>query len=294
MKKRSRLAVRVDRLTDPIFEGLGMRPIGLVVFVASVLAMSQLIDLPRGALRVDAVAVAGRVDHPSRVASFVTRVFVRAGDRVVAGAPLVELSPHFIEQRLARLDLQIEQLIGESRLAQAKLVVREERFVDPGLRLRPAAPSLESPTAAYYAKQIEVEQARRAALLADLESLTITSASPGVVANVAWLGASVAEGESVASVLPEYAAEIVAYVSPETDPDSLSGEQSATIVDAASAACRVPARVTRRGAEVVQAPEQLTQLFRFPVHGMPVHVSIPDACRLAVGQVLALELRASG
>lgn len=292
MMTAQRPVARIGRRTDVLFDRIGARPIGLVVFALSAAVMLQLIGASGGVLRADAVAVAARVDHPSRVASFVTRVRVRPGDRVGIGAPLVELSPHFIDQRLARLDIQIEELVGESKLAQAKLVVQEERWAEPGLRVRPAAPSLEAPTAAYFAKQLEVEQARRAALLADRDALTIRSGTAGVVSEVAWQGASVAEGQSVASILPEYADEIVAYVAPETDPSAIGLDRVAYILEPSSAACRDPGRVIRRGAAVVQAPEQLKQLFRFPVHGMPVHVSIPAECRLAVGQVLALELRA--
>ena len=37
-------------------------------------------------------------------------------------------------------------------------------------------------------------------------------------------------------------------------------------------------------------PGQLTQLFRFPVHGMPLFISVPADCSIAVGQVLAVEI----
>jgi hypothetical protein len=53
--------------------------------------------------------------------------------------------------------------------------------------------------------------------------------------------------------------------------------------------CRGTGRVLRRGASVEEGPSQLKNLFRFPVHGMPVYVSIPPDCRLGVGQVLSVE-----
>jgi hypothetical protein len=40
---------------------------------------------------------------------------------------------------------------------------------------------------------------------------------------------------------------------------------------------------------VEEAPGQLKNLFCFPVHGMPVYVSVPSDCRLGVGQVLSVE-----
>ncbi len=41
---------------------------------------------------------------------------------------------------------------------------------------------------------------------------------------------------------------------------------------------------------VEEAPGQLRGLFRFPVHGMPVYISIPSDCEFGVGQVLSVEL----
>jgi hypothetical protein len=47
--------------------------------------------------------------------------------------------------------------------------------------------------------------------------------------------------------------------------------------------------VLRRGAAVQDAPAQLTNFLRFPVHGMPVYISIPSDCSIGVGQVLAVQ-----
>ena len=54
-------------------------------------------------------------------------------------------------------------------------------------------------------------------------------------------------------------------------------------------ACDRTGTVLRRGAVVEEAPGQLLNLFRFPVHGMPVYISIPEGCSLGIGQVLTVE-----
>lgn len=291
MAKRHPLHVRFIRMWDSGFDVIGMRPLGITVFAASVALLVHVVGLSANAIRAEGVAVATLVDHPSRVASFVTRVFVRAGDRVEVGAPLVELSSHFIDQDLTRIDLEIEQLINESKLEQARLLVDEERWISPAMRRSPARPSLESPTAAYYSKQIEVMSTRRAALLENREALVVKATFAGVVAQAAWLGASIAEGASVASVMPEFAEEIVAYVPARIDPTTIAEGVSAYIVGAATTECREAGRVRSRGAAVEEAPPQLKRMFRDPVHGMPVHVSIPGDCLLGNGQVLALDFQ---
>jgi hypothetical protein len=279
----------IRRITDGVFDGIGMRPLGIIVFAGSVVALLYLSNLHAGTTRSQAVADAQVVDHPARVASFVTEVFVKPGDRVEVGAPLVELSSHFIDQRLERLDVQIEQAINESKLAQARLIVDEKRWIDPGVRIRPDAPSLRSPTEALYAKEIEVLQTRRRFMLEDRENLTVVSNYAGVVASVSWPGSSVGEGKSVASIRPEFADEIVAYVPAATDPATIAEGAMAYIVQPGSIECSRPGVVLRRGAAVDEAPPQLNGFFRNPLHGLPVHISVPAECRLGVGQVLTVE-----
>jgi len=277
------------RITDGVFDGIGLRPLGIIVFAGSVALLLYLSNLQAGTTRSQAVANAQLIDHPARVASFVTEVFVKPGDRVDVGAPLVELSSHFIDQRLERLDVQIEQAINESKLAQARLVVREKRWLDPRTRITPDAPSLRSPTEALYAKEIEVLQTRRRFLLEDREHLTVVSNFAGIVASVSWPGKSVGEGRSVASIRPEFADEIVAYVPAATDPETIAEGATAYILQPGSVACSRPGVVLRRGAAVDEAPPQLNGFFRDPLHGLPVHISVPHECRLGVGQVLTVE-----
>jgi multidrug resistance efflux pump len=273
-----------DRLSDAI----SARPLGIVVFGCSLALLIYLQLGMQGSIRAEAVAHAQRVDHPARVASYVTRVYVRPGDSVEVGAPLVELSPHFINRELSRIDAEVQKLLHESQLAQAKLVVKEQRWVEPGMRMRPDRPSLEAPTEALYARELAVLQTRRNQLLEDREGLTIIASRNGRVVTVAVPGASVAASSSVASLNPELATEIVAYVPAETPPNSVASGAPVRIVQVGNG-CSGRAEVLRRGAGVEEAPGQLRSFFRFPVHGMPIYISVPDSCELGVGQVLTVE-----
>jgi hypothetical protein len=98
-------------------------------------------------------------------------------------------------------------------------------------------------------------------------------------------------GASVASVMPEFAEEIVAYMPPGTNPALIAQESVAYIVGTPYEECLIPGRVKRRGAAVSEAPGQLKGLFLNAVHGMPVHVAIPDGCKLGNGQVVTLDFR---
>jgi multidrug efflux pump subunit AcrA (membrane-fusion protein) len=215
-------------------------------------------------------------------------VYVRAGDAVEAGAPLVDLSPHFIDRELAQLDAEVEKLLRESTLAQARLLVEEQRWLSPGLRLRPDRPSLEKPTEALYAKELAVLQTRRRQLLEDLTNLTIKSSRDGRVVLVAAPGSAVAAGSSVVSLAPQFAEEIVAYVPSNTHPESIAVGAPVRISQPARS-CTGQAEVLRRGGAVEEAPGQLSGLLRLPVHGMPVYISVPQGCSLGIGQVLTVE-----
>jgi multidrug efflux pump subunit AcrA (membrane-fusion protein) len=289
MENRIRSSRRnVQRELGRAFDVLGARPFGILVFGLSVALLLYLQVGVGGSIRADAVATARLIEQPARVSSFVIKVYVRAGDMVGVGAPLVDLSPHFINRELGRIDAEVQKLLHESKLAQARLLVKEQRWLNPQMRRRPDGPSLENPTEALYAKELAVLQIRRTQLLEDRESLTITASHPGRIAVVANTGSAVAKGSSIASVSPEFAEEIVAYVPPETQPTLVAIGATVHIARPAFA-CSGSGEVLRLGATVQEAPRQLLSLLRFPVHGLPVYISIPKDCQLGVGQVLSVE-----
>ena len=282
--QRSSQRKNLLRYSDSFFDVIGLRPVGIAVFATSTILFFYLIGLSAGTIHADGVAVSGRIDHPAPVSSFVSRVFVKRGDRVEVGMPLVELSSDEIDQDLARADFEIGQLksligLADTRTSAAGVLSANGHVaVDPlygtGLELR-----------------VEVLRLRRTRLLEDRAALTVTSNFAGIVSNVTWLGASVPERSSVASVMPEFAEEIVVYVAPTVDASAIANGVAAYMTSAPTVACRAPGKVRTRGAEVKEAPGQLRQFLGSAVHGMPVHITIPRDCRLVNGQVVTLNFR---
>ncbi len=282
------ITTALRRAVDRPFDAISARPLSLLVFFASAGLLVYLQTSSLGHFRARAVARAQTVEHPALVVSFVSKVYVRPGDHVESGAPLAELSPYFVNRELERLNVEIEQLIHESKLGSARLLVREERWLTSELRRRPSKPSLERPTEALYAAQLRALQAERSALQGERDHLTILSRAAGRVVRIVAPGSPVSRRTSVAAVTPEYAEEIVAYVSAETDLAWVSPGAPVRIARA-STGCDGLAAVLRRGAAVEPVPAQLGDLFRLPVHGTPVYISIPAGCELGVGQVLSVE-----
>ena len=270
------------------FDALRARPLGIAVFLASAALLLYMQVQTQGAIRAEAVARAQQVDHPAHVSSFVTTVYVHAGDIVGVGAPLVDLSSHFIDREIAQLDAEVEKLIHESTLAQARLLVEEQRWLSPGMRLRPDRPSLEKPTEALYAVELAVLHTRRRQLTDDRRQLTIKSARDGRVLTVAAPGSAIAAGGSVASIAPEFAHEIVAYVPSSTQPENIAIGAKVRIARPVGT-CASTAEVLRIGAAVEEAPGQLRGPLRLPLHGMPVYISVPAGCSLGIGQTLTVE-----
>lgn len=277
------------------FDRLSARPLSILVFAASVALLVQLQSGQQGRFHARGVASATSVQHPALVASYVSSVLVRVGDRVEPGAPLAELSPHFIDRELAQIRLEVKQLLKEAELARVELAVDEERWLDVGLRRQPRRPSLEGETEAVFAARLEQLHGRRKQLFEDRDHLVIRSRADGRVRFILDHGASVALGTTIATVVPERAEEIVAYVPAETDPTQILLGSEARIVNAGVSGCRESGTVRGFGASVLEAPGQLRGPLRFPLYGLPVYLSVPEGCELGVGQVVAVEfVRGSG
>lgn len=277
------------RAVDRGFERLSTRPLGIIVFGASVVMLVMLQNSQVGRFRVRALAEARIVEHPAVVQTVVDRAHVRPGDIVEAGDLMIELSPRFVDSQLAEIDAKIEQALREATLAAAELAIDEERWLNAPDRRRPSRPSLLPESDAFHAARLGFLQTRREALLRDRGQLAVKSSLRGRVVTVMLVGASVDVGTSVATVAPEHAEEIVAYVPPETDPALVEIGTRARLLESQVAGCRAYGTVLRTGAAVVKAPGQLRGFLRLPMHGMPVYISVPEGCELGVGQVLAVE-----
>lgn len=283
----------VRRSLDRGFERISARPLSLLVFLASVALLVYLQTSSLGHFRARAVARAVAVEHPALAASFVSKVYVQLGDRVESGAPLVELSPYFVERELGQLNAEIEQLLHERNLARARLLVREDRWLTPELRLRPNRPSLEAPTESLYSAQLKVLQTRRSQLQDTRQQLTIASEISGRIALIAAAGNPVAIGGSVAAVIPDHAEEIVAYLPADTDPAQIEAGLPVRIARR-SESCRGDGTILRIGALVEQMPGQLNNFLGILAHGLPVYISVPADCELGVGQVISVEFARAG
>ena len=277
------------RALERLYEAVSARPLSVIVFLASVALLVWLQGSSLGRFQARAVASARIVQHPALVASFVQKMYVQPGDRIEVGAPLADLSPYFVERELQRVDAEIGQLLHEAKLARAQLVVEEERWLETELRTRPNQPSLSQPTERLYSAQLELLQTRRTQLLEDRAHLTVQSNTTGLVSAVVPEGSSVAIGTSVASVAPEHAEEIVAYVPSDTEPGLIEPGTAVVLAAPGTLSCTGLGAILRRGAAVEQAPDQMSGLLPFPVFGLPVYISVPDGCALGVGQLLTVE-----
>jgi hypothetical protein len=291
MSKNTRPSTNaVPRFLERCTDRLSARPLSVLVFTATFVLFAFLETREAGHFRVRAVAEARSVEHPALVESYVEKVYVRPGDPVEPGAPLAELSSHFIDREIQEIELEIVELHRKSRLEQARLSIEEQRWLREDLRVRPNRPSLETPTSAFYESKANALKLRLSVLQDDRTKLLVKSRSDGRVAWVVPQGASVMVGSLVATVSREFSDEIVAYVPADTDPASIEPGVRVAVVDPA-VGCSLPGEVLRRGAGVQQAPGQLLEWFRFPVHGMPVYISVPPGCHLADGQLVAVEFK---
>jgi multidrug resistance efflux pump len=275
-------------------ERAGVRLVGLVVFLGSVALLASLQSTQVGLFRARAVAQATSIEHPALLPSYVATVHVRPGDAVEPGSVLAELSSHFVDRELTRLEAEIARVARETQLAEAEVVVDEERWLEQSLRRRPNRPSIQAEIIALHEAQIAELSTRRAQLLEDRKNAVIRSRGEGRVSFVAPVGSAVAIGTSVATVVPEHADEIVAYVPVETDPTLIARGVEVRVFDSQVAECRASATVRRRGAGVVEAPGQLERFLGLAVHGLPVYISVPAGCPLGVGQVVTVEFPKAG
>lgn len=204
-----------------------------------------------------------------------------------------------LEERTARLEeLEKTEWMQETYVAgaeEAARVARSESALAEELRRqlksRPELLRLSEPMLAYHQAAVRELQVQRETVLEQLRSLTIVARSPGRVSNVLSVGTATAEGTSVVSLLPESAAEIIAFVPPQTHPLQLKPGSPVVV---AAAGCPSRGTLLRTGAAVTEAPLQVQTRLLAPVRGLPVYLSVPEGCRIGVGQVLSVEFERAG
>ncbi len=274
---------RLRRSWERVNDALGVRPVALMVLVASGFLLIQLTGSAAGQFRVRAVGHAAEVAHAAPLRTTIAEVAVAAGDRIEPGQLLMRLSPEPVDRERAEVERGLEVVAAEARLASLQVQVDEETWLDPEVRSRRGRPSLgPAQRALHEARRAALEQ-RRDELESLRGALEVRAELAGIVLRVAPNGAGVDRGDELVSIVPARATEVVAYIASDTDPEAIAIGAPAWLE---GAACSARGRVLRSGARVEEAPGQLRELSVLPVFGVPVFLTVPEGCSLGVGQVV--------
>lgn len=200
-----------------------------------------------------------------------------------------------LEQRMARLD-DVEKTgwlheTFAAEAAEATVVARAEgslaRELGRRLESRPDLLRLAEPMLAFYEASLRELEAERHTAVETMRRLSIVASTSGRVEAILPKGASAAPGVPVATIVPAGATELIAYVTPRSNPGEFT---AGTRVAVAAAGCPGEAEVLRAGAAVAEAPLQLQTRWFTPVRGLPVHLSVPEGCHVGMGQVLSVRI----
>lgn len=200
-----------------------------------------------------------------------------AGQRLVTGAELRSAESELFEH--------------EARAREASALVRSELTTLRELRESlpdDEAHGLERSLVELWESELELLRVQREGIEEQLATLVVRAGAQGRVVTLVSVGSPVAPNTPLARIVPERAAEVVAYLAPEIDPSSVPVGEQLVAVRAAGVACvgRLPTRV---GAEVALAPGQLsTAVLGRPMYGLPVRVELPPDCMVGVGQHVSL------
>jgi multidrug resistance efflux pump len=126
---RTRTTRSAPRL-EGIFDRLRIKPLSLVVFLASVGVLISIARYRTATIHAPAVGYARSVDHTpdlvSEVVASVETVHVQVGDKVAAGAPLVTLSSRALKRALAEVDAEIAMIEAQAEVEVGELAADEE------------------------------------------------------------------------------------------------------------------------------------------------------------------------
>jgi multidrug resistance efflux pump len=199
----------------------------------------------------------------------------------LAKSGVIERRAVWTQEQLASRQASLENQAGallEAEKVRAEALRKEVRGSLP-------SGSLLEATARLYETELEVLNRRRENLERRVAYLTVRARIDGVVTVVVPEGATIQPGESVASIVPSRAAEVVAYVAPEISPPSLGESVPFSIRLADGRHCDGTGS-PRSSGMVEQKPGQLVSFSSVAAYGFPIHVPLPKDCRLPVGQVV--------
>lgn len=144
-------------------------------------------------------------------------------------------------------------------------------------------------TAELYTADLNVLDARRAAIDTQIRALAVVAPSDGVVVHVLAQGTTVLAGAPVVRVVPPVAVDVVAYAAPYGLLPQASGAVAYSVTLADGHVCRGRDRLRMPG-EAAAKPPQLVGFAGLEGWGMPLRVPLPADCPLPVGQVVELAL----
>ena len=135
---------------------------------------------------------------------------------------------------------------------------------------------------------LELLGRRRDHLRTDLQRAVVVAPAQGRLAYLAPVGASTLGPMPLARVIPTQSLELVAYLPANYDQRRLPTPGQEVRL---GSLCPEPGLVTKIGATVEAAPEQLSGLLpTVRLFGMPIFVQLPKACPMTPGFVLPVEV----
>jgi len=182
-----------------------------------------------------------------------------------------------LAQRQASLELQAGALL-EAEIARTDALRKE-------VRGSVSNQSVVAATARLYETELDLLNRRRESLDRQIEQLTIKARVPGVVTALITEGTTIRPGDSIATIVPTRAAEVIAYAPPDLPPPTLTANVHYSVVLGDGRHCDGVGSPISTGL-VEPKPGQLVSFTSFAGFGFPIHVSLPESCRLPVGQVV--------
>jgi multidrug resistance efflux pump len=204
----------------------------------------------------------------------------------LARSGVIEQRAVWTQEQLASRQASLENQAGallEAETARSEALRKEVRGNVPSRALIEA-------TARFYETELDVLKRRRENLDKLLAHLTVKARVPGVVTVVVAEGTTIQPGDSIATVVPARAAEVVAYAPPDITPPTLGANVAYSIVLADGRHCDGVGSPRSSGL-VEQKPGQLVSFSSLASYGFPIHVSLPAECRLPVGQVVEFQAK---
>ncbi len=206
-----------------------------------------------------------------------------AAEGVLSQADLdnARLSHDVLAARVERNRALLEQALHEQKVAEDRRRQFERRHGAGDDLGRALAPLVEA---------VQVQEARRQALVARRAALTLRAPVAGEVADVLCRpGQAIVPGEAVAVIVPAYVAEVVAYLG-EAEVRSVREGMRVRLARRADPSRSAESVVVRVGASVEAKPQALWRDPRMPEYGLPIAIPAATNLKLTPGEAVLVRL----